>query len=90
MEGSAAAEKHVADFCMELAGDLAYLHEAYERNIQNLGGIFSPIPGCNTFGLRLHPLADLGGGLLARGLRKHQRELCFRGDRRCAGDGRSS
>jgi hypothetical protein len=45
VEGSAAAERHLMDFCMKLTGDLAPLCQTYERNIQSLVGICSPIPG---------------------------------------------
>jgi chromosome segregation ATPase len=46
-ENSNATEKRLEDFCVKLSGDLAPLREAYERNIQNLGGICSHVPGVN-------------------------------------------
>jgi hypothetical protein len=39
VDDAAAAEKHLVDFRMDLTGDLVGLREAYERNIQSLGGI---------------------------------------------------
>jgi hypothetical protein len=42
MDDAAAVDKHFVDFREELTGDLAGLREAYERNIQSLGGICSP------------------------------------------------
>jgi hypothetical protein len=40
-----AAERRFEDLCMNLAGDLESLHEAYECNIWSLGGICSHVPG---------------------------------------------
>jgi predicted nuclease with TOPRIM domain len=42
-KSSAASKKRFGDFCSNIIGDLAPLCEAYERNINSLGGICSPI-----------------------------------------------
>jgi hypothetical protein len=43
VDDAATAEKRLVDFSADLTWDLAGLREAYERNIQSLGGICSPI-----------------------------------------------
>jgi hypothetical protein len=42
-KSSAASIKRFGDFCSNIIGDLAPLCEAYEHNINSLGGICSPI-----------------------------------------------
>jgi hypothetical protein len=39
MDDVVAMEKHLDDFKTELTKELVSLHEAYERNIQSLGGV---------------------------------------------------
>jgi hypothetical protein len=42
-EASTSVERGVAAYRFDLASNLAHLHETYERNIQSLDGIYSPI-----------------------------------------------
>jgi predicted nucleic acid-binding Zn-ribbon protein len=44
MDVAAAVEKCVSDFETELIKDLAELHALYERNIETIGGLCSPMP----------------------------------------------
>jgi hypothetical protein len=84
----AAAEKRLVDLETDLTGDLAGLREVYKRNIQNLGGICSPIsndaPSVEDY---LRWLAYCGGGLPSWGVCQHQQEFCLGRDRGCTRDG---
>jgi hypothetical protein len=43
VDETAAGEKLLVDFEMELIKDLADLRATYEDNIRNIGGLYSPI-----------------------------------------------
>jgi hypothetical protein len=77
VDDATAAEKGLVDFCAELTEDLVGLHEAYERKIQNLGGICSLISDATPSFKDYVCWLTLEVGCLPRGVRQCQRELCF-------------